>query len=303
MRIAEHIGRDRRTVNREIARNQCDDGSCDAQKAHERFEQRRRLASRRPSAVTEVMEERIRTDLKNGLSPEQITGRRRRQGQQIVSHETICQLIYSDAEAGGDLYQRLPRARKRRRKRPGSSSRGSIPGRRPIAERPACVEQRERIGDWEVDTVLSPRSSRGGLVVAVERSTRLMLIAKIECLEADHVEMVLVQLLRGHVVYTITSDNGKEFSNHTSIARQLAADYFFADAYRPSQRGTNENSIGLIRRPYPKGTDFSAVPDVDIEILQSRLNARPRKCLGYATPNEVYYHLQGYTHPPGGGGT
>lgn len=205
------------------------------------------------------MKQHICTDLKNGPSPEQITGRRRRQGEQIVSHETIYQLIYADAETGDNLYQSLPLARKRRRKCTGSSSRGSIAGRRPIAERPACVEKRERIGDWEVDTVLSPRSSRGGLLVAIERSTHLMLIAKIDSLEADHVEIILVRLLRGHVIYTVTSDNGKECSNYTSIARQLAADYFFVDAYRPSQRGTNENSIGLIRRHYPKGTDFSAV--------------------------------------------
>ena len=150
--------------------------------------------------------------------------------------------------------------------------------------------QRARLGDWELDTIIG-KGHKQALVSLTERKARLALIAKVERKTADQVATTIVRLLTPHAkkVHTLTSDNGKEFARHKEIAEHLNADFYFAHPYASWERGTNENMNGLIRQYFPKQRDLSTVTDDEIQKAMDRLNNRPRKCLGYRTPNEVFF--------------
>ena len=204
--------------------------------------------------------------------------------------DSIYQFVLTDKKAGGDLYKN-PRCKKQRKKRYGARKRrGQLPDRVSIEARPCIVESRSRLGDWELDTIIG-KGHKQAIVSLTERKARLTLIAKVDRKTASQVGSAIIHLLRPYAqnVHTLTSDNGKEFAEHKSIAQSLDADFYFAHPYASWERGTNENMNGLIRQYFPKHRNLITVTDKEIEIAMNRLNNRPRKCLGYRTPNEVFF--------------
>ena len=168
--------------------------------------------------------------------------------------------------------------------------RGIIPNRQSIEQRPAIVETRSRIGDWEADTIIG-KNHRQAIVSLVERKTGFMLIRKVERKTAQAVGHAITELLKPHrkKVITITSDNGREFAGHEEISKQLRADFYFAHPYSSWERGTNENTNGLIRQYFPKNRDFTTITQQEIDAAMERLNNRPRKRLGFLTPTQVFF--------------
>jgi IS30 family transposase len=209
-----------------------------------------------------------------------------------VSHAWIYQYIYADQRAGGDLHKHL-RCQKKKRKRYGSPERrGQISQRVSIEQRPAIVETRKRLGDWEADTVLGKKSAYA-LVTLVERKSRFTLLKKIPRRTAAATKEAIVQLLQPYPrqTLTITCDNGKEFADHQAIAAELNTEVYFAHPYASWERGTNENTNGLLRQYFPKGSDFSQLTAEQVQFVQNRLNTRPRKCLAIRTPEMVFFNL------------
>ena len=275
------------TISRELRRNSGQRGYRPRQ-AHMLAEQRHREKSR--AVIQPKTWQRIEKQIRLDWSPEQITDWLQRTGYPTVSHERIYQYILADKNTGGDLYQHL-RCKKKRKKRYGAKERrGQLSDRTSIEYRPAIVAERRRIGDWELDTIIG-KGHKQAIVSLTERKARLTLIAKVERKTADQVAATIVRLLRPHAkkVHTLTSDNGKEFAQHKSIAKSLDADFYFAHPYASWERGTNENMNGLIRQYFPKHRDFRTVTEEEIQFAMNRLNNRPRKCLGYRTPNEVFF--------------
>ena len=288
--IAEEIGVDKSTISREVQRNTGERGYRPKQ-AHEKALGRRSKAKVQiGEAVWEIVEEKLRQD----WSPEQVSGWLKREGRPSLSHEWIYQHVLADKAAGGDLYRHL-RCHKKRRKRYGSyDRRGKLPNRVSIEERPELVEQRERLGDWEADTLVG-KDHQGALVSLVERKSRYTLLWPVKRRQADLVSHATISLLLPFVdrVHTITGDNGKEFAEHMQIAETLKAVFYFAHPYSAWERGTSENTNGLVRQYFPKGTNFSKVTDAESVSAADKLNQRPRKCLAFRTPFEVFFE-----HPP-----
>lgn len=285
--IAKEVGVHRSTITRELRRNESGRWKYNPSRAA-RFA-RERHREKRKYRIDKVTWARIESLLKMEWSPEQISERLKLEELMSVSHETIYRHIYRDKEEGGDLYVFLRRRHKYRKRIHKYCSRNGWDTRRPISERPAVVELRERLGDWEADTIIG-RERCGGIISLVERRSRYCLLQKVPTKSAQTVaEAVCHQLLPvKDKVLTITSDNGIEFTRHQTIAKVLDADFFFADPYSSWQRGTNENTNGLVRQYFPKKTDFTGLSDSDISFVTNRLNNRPRKVLAFKTPNEVF---------------
>lgn len=290
--IAEIIGRSKSTLSRELRRNQGARGWRPRQahlKATERLAVRGSANVKRASdAAWNYAKEHLQNDQ---WSPEQIAGRLEREGLETISHETIYQRILEDKKAGGTLYSNL-RCKKKRKKRYGSarSARGAIPNRVDIDQRPAIVESRKRIGDWEGDTIIGAYD--GGAVIAsmVERKSRYTCLAKAENKTTTAViNGINEQMLPiADFVLTVTFDNGKEFSQHKTLSDKLHADVFFAKPYHSWERGLNENTNGLVRQYFPKRIPFDSISNNELQIVVKKLNDRPRKCLDYKTPFEVF---------------
>jgi IS30 family transposase len=227
--------------------------------------------------------------LSRGWSPEQISKRLKVEGFQSVSHETIYRYVFQNEQDGGDLYRFLRRRHKYRKRNHKYRSRKGWDTRRPISERPAIVEHRSRIGDWEADTIIG-RERIGGIISLVERRSRYCLLKKVPTKSVQTVAEAICSSLMPvkEKVLTITSDNGIEFMCHQKIAKSLGADFFFADPYASWQRGTNENTNGLVRQYLPKKTDFTNLSDSDVQFVADCLNNRPRKVLNFRTPFEVF---------------
>ena len=284
--IAKEIHVDRSTVWREIKRNSTPyryNPSRAIRLARERHAGKRKRGI--DSEVWAIVDRLLRLR----WSPEQIAERLKVEGLQSVSHETIYRHIYQNKQEGGELYTFLRRCHKYRKRIHKYCSRKGWDTRRPISERPIVVDERSRIGDWEADTIIG-LERKGGILSLVERRSRYCLLKKIPTKSAQTVaEAVCTSLLPvKDNVLTITSDNGIEFMRHQSIADILDADFFFADPYSSWQRGTNENTNGLVRQYFPKKTDFTTLSDSDIQLVNNRLNNRPRKVLAFRTPNEVF---------------
>ena len=229
----------------------------------------------------------VRPYLATGWSPEQIADRWQIRGRRWISHEAVYQYLYRDRTAGGQLYQWLPQGRKTRRRRFGRKRLGGPRGRS-ITERPAIVARRRQVGHWEIDTIQG--STRACLVTAVERATGYAVIGKLEACTTDALVARLTPLLRdqAHPVRTITADNGPEMTGYGYLERALGTRVYFTQPYSAWQRGSIEHLNGLIRRVYPKGTDFTEVTQLDCTRLARQLNQRPRRRLGFRTPEECY---------------
>lgn len=288
-RIAELLGLSQSAVSRELRRNRGKRGYR-FQQAQAKAEARRAVRSK-PRKLTAALRRTIERRLREERwSPEQISGWLGEQGI-ALSHERIYQMVWQDKRDGGDLWQCLRRRGKRYNKRSGSNAgRGLIPHRIDISKRPPVVDRRTRVGDWEGDT-LAGAGHRGGLLTLVERKTMLTKIALLPRATATITRRAAVRKLRpvNDFVHTITFDNGKEFAAHRDIACALDAKIFFATPYHAWERGLNENTNGLIRDFFPKGTDFSTITAAEVAKVERLLNARPRKSLGFRSPQEVFY--------------
>jgi len=282
-RIAEILGVHASTVSRELKRNQGKRGYRPKQ-ADQKAQARKHGAKRRIGSETwEYVEQKVKRE----WSPEQVAGRLRSQHGIQISHEWIYQFILANKEAGGYLYKHL-RCQKRNRKRYGRyERRGSLPNRRSIEERPDIVKGRSRIGDWESDTITG-KGHQQAIVTIVDRKSRLLLMQKVEKRTAEKVGEATITLLSTRARKTLTSDNGKEFANHEQVAGRLKIDYFFAHPFSAWERGTNENTNGLVRQYFPKHSAFNIITQDHVTAVMDKLNNRPRKCLGFKTPQEVY---------------
>jgi len=282
------IGVHKSTICRELKRNRGKRGYRYKQ-AHVFATVRRQGKSlpRIDSGMWEFIEEFIRQE----WSPEQISGWIEENMSCSVSHEWIYQYILQDKQTGGDLYRHL-RCKKKRKKRDGSNDRrGHLKNRVSIDDRPSIVECRSRIGDWEADTIIG-KAHKQAIVSLTERKSGLALLLKVENRTKENTADAIHQLLGSLTVrvYTITADNGKEFGDHESIAERLNCDFYFAHAYSSWERGTNENTNGLIRQYFPKDRDFRTITDDEIIFAMKRLNNRPRKRLGFKTPKQVFFN-------------
>jgi len=234
-----------------------------------------------------LVEDFIRQD----FNPEQISGRLYIAYGIRISHEWIYQYIFSNKDKGGDLYRHL-RCRKKRGKRYGIyDKRGKIANRIGIEERPDVINDRLRLGDWEVDTLFG-RGHKNAIVTLTERKSRMALVGKVDRLTAQSVCDVIVKLLtplkdRSH---SLTSDNDKEFSLHQRISSLLDIDFYFDRPYAAWERGTNENMNGLLRQYFPKKCDLKTIANKEIQHAMNKLNNRPRKCLDFKTPLEVFFN-------------
>ena len=285
--IAEVIGVHKSTVGRELRRNRGGRGYR-PQQAQKLAIKRRRKAVLRIGVQTWSMVEKL---LRQEWSPEQISGRLNKEQKICLSQEWIYQHVLADKYTGGDLYKHL-RCQKQRRKRYGTyNRRGKLLNCHSIEERPALVYHRKRLGDWEVDTMFG-KDHKQALVTLTERKSRFTLLGKVSPRTAQAVRDQICRLLLPvrDKVLTLTSDHGKEFAYHEQIAQLLQLKYYFAHPYAAWERGTNENTNGLLRQYFPKKHDLQQVSHKDTEHAMSRLNFRPRKSLRFKTPFDVFYH-------------
>jgi len=207
-----------------------------------------------------------------------------------ISHTWIYRHIWRDKEEGGELYENL-RIGRRYRKAYGTKSRqGRLKNRTSIEDRPEKVEDRDRIGDWEADTIIG-KNHKGAMLTLVDRKARYVLMGHLPTKSAEATRQQQVRLLQTHKsrVHTITNDNGREFAEHEQTQEELEADVYFAHPYASWERGSVENMNGLIRQYFPKGKPLKEVEEEKIQRVQERLNHRPRKCLNWKTPHEAFY--------------
>jgi len=300
--IAKDLKRSASTISRELHRNL---GLCGYRhvQAQGFADDRRSKASCHPLKMTKKLKQMICDKLVNlQWSPEQISGwlgKNPIHGMSI-SHESVYQYIWANKRVGGKLYQHLRHHGKKYNKRMHCNNRrGIIPNRRDIDERPAIVEQKSRIGDWEADTIIG-KNHQGALLSLVDRASKVTILEKLSAKKADAVEQAITRRLHEFkdACHTITSDNGMEFANHQEIAEKLQTDFFFAKPYQSWQRGLNEHTNGLVRQYFPKKTNLAMVTHGKVAKVQWLLNNRPRKILNFKTPLEVFYANLNNSIPP-----
>ena len=292
--IASAVGRCSATISRELRRNRSDGGyyAAQAQRAAERRRRERPLVRKMDNPE---INEAVRSGLAQDWSPEQIAGRMRQQAaERRVSAQTIYTWIKHDQDR--EHWESLLRRRGKRPSRPTNAVLGANTAR--ITHRPEVIERRLRLGDFEGDTVLGPVGS-GGLATLVDRKSRFAIVVKIGSKNADQVHAKIKRRLKEldqQRRYSITFDNGREFARCHRLEKHLGMQLYFADPGRPFQRGTNENTNGLIRQYFPKGTNFRDISHVEVREVENLLNNRPRACLGFRTPAEVFFEKT----PPAG---
>ncbi len=290
--IARVLARHPSTIGREMRRNMWPSAYLYTYEWAMYFlRQRRRFASRRKyRKLTAELEATVVHLLKRCLSPEQISAYLSKHHCISLSHETIYRFIYTANNAQGALRCYLRHGRKKRRRRYGSGARATrIRNRTPIQARPALVERKARIGDWECDTLVGA-DRKSALITLVERKSLLTLCAAVPQKTAHYVQQIIIALLSpiAHKVKTLTFDNGSEFIQHEKIAAALNAKTYFANPYLSWERGINENTNGLLRQFFLKATNFNTVTQEHIDHALALLNNRPRKTRQYKTPNEIF---------------
>jgi IS30 family transposase len=289
--IARDLGRSPSTISREVARNRrSHDGGYRAATACERTRARRRR-SRRNTHFGEREWLLVEQLLGRDWSPEQVAGWLRRHELLAISYETIYVHVWRDKGAGGELWRHMRQAGKKRRKRYGAhDSRGRLAGKRHISERPAEVEGRSVLGHWEIDTVKGDDQARHTVVTMVERKTGYLVMGKLAHHRAAEATQRTIALIARHPgrVRTVTADNGTEFHSYAEIEAATGTLFYFATPHHSWERGTNENTNGLVRQYLPKRKSMAHVTQADCDAIAARLNTRPRKRLGNRTPEECY---------------
>jgi transposase, IS30 family len=285
--IAAIVGCHKSTIFRELRRNGGPHGYYPNQA--QLLTRRRQGHSHSPRIPAQTWQQ-VELLLSQQWSPEQITGRLKLERRPTVSPERIYLYVYADKRCGGTLHRHLRSQKKQRKRYGGYIRRGQIPNRTSIEQRPQLVASKRRYGDWEADTIIGARH-KGGILSAVERKSKLTRLRKLKSKAAAEMKDQSIALLTPLAarVHTITVDNGKEFCEHELIATGLQARIYFAHPYSSWERGLNENTNGLVRQYFPKKYDFASITDKDLQQVEDLLNNRPRKTLGYRTPNEVFF--------------
>lgn len=294
-RIATLIGCHKSTISRELRRNRGLKGYRPYQADELAYDRQCEAYRSRIAWDTWQQVERL---LRQDWSPEQISGRLKLENQPTVSHECIYLYVYADKRRGGTLHRHLRSQKKQRKRYSGYIRRGQIPNRTSIDERPQIVANKGRLGDWEADSIIGARHKRG-ILSAVERKSKLTRLRNLATKAAAEMKDKTIEVLTPLValVHTITIDNGKEFCEHEQIAAGLQARIYFAHPYASWERGLNENTNGLVRQYFPKKYDFAKITDQDLKRVEDLLNNRPRKTLGYRTPNEVFFKQRSVALP------
>jgi len=290
--IARIIGRNPSTLSRELKRNAPSKykGYYLGHKAQERADNRKIYTHKRERLKNQSIQKYVEGKLILGWSPEQISGRIKKNSDFTISHEAIYQYIYKENQGFVPFLARRHKKRYPKRFHARKHTRSSIPNRIGIEYRPKHIEERKELGHWEADTAYS-RKSKVSLQVATERKTRLTKICRLNSMTANEVVSALSQALSNLPTHTITYDNGKENTKHERINELLGTKSYFCTPYHSWEKGTVENTIGLIRRFLPKKTDFSTVTTEQLQYIEDLLNNRPRKCLDFNTPLEVFKEL------------
>ena len=291
--IATLLGRHVSTISREVSRNQPPSNTVKyrANQAHSRSQKRQKESHRRDRLKSEETRAYVAYHIKEKKwSPEIIAGRLKQSGLLApTNYESIYLWLYSDRK---DLIKYLPRSHRKRRKRGSAKYKhaSKIPDRVPIESRPVLANTRQELGHWEADTAVS-RQSKAAIAVLIERKTRLVKIYKLNAKSALNMQEALIQSLQSeprHLRKSITYDNGTENVRHGDVNKALGTSSFFCQPYSSWEKGSVENVIGLIRRTYPKKTDWALISQEDLDTIQFQLNHRPRKCLNFLSPAEVY---------------
>ncbi len=285
-KIGTIIGKDRSSIYRERNRNS------DLRMKEYKYELAQQKADQRKkekpkfSSFTKEIKKEVLLLIEQDLSPEQVSGVMKQEGKVTVSHETIYKYVWEEKSHGGQLYTHLRNKGRAYRKRGSSKdSRGIIKNKVSIDQRPTIVDRKERFGDLEVDLIIG-KNHKQAIVTINDRASGVLKMKKVKSKEAHQVSCVINELLEEWIPYihTMTSDNGKEFAHHESIAEQLMIDYYFATPYHSWERGANENLNGLIRQYLPKKTDFTLITDKQIKDIETKLNNGPRKRHKYKSP-------------------
>ena len=286
--IAKLLKRSTATISREIKRNTGKRGYRPKQ-ANDQATMRRLTAEKSIKLTNELKQDIVKL-IKQELSPEQVCDYLITHGKTKLHHETIYRMPLQDKCDGGTLYKHLRHLHKSHRKRYGSyERRGRIKNAVSIEQRPAIVDSRSRIGDWEGDTVIG-KDHKSAIYTLVDRKSLYTVIVKLNGKNATELVDKTLKVLEpmSSKIHTITYDNGLEFAEHERMAKALDVDIYFAHPYSSWERGINENTNGLIRQYFPKGTDFNKVTNSQIEFVMERLNTRPRKTRGGKQPVELF---------------
>ena len=289
--IGRVLGRHRSTIGREVRRNGTPRDGCYRPQLADWYAQGRRSRSRRNRRFSAADWVRVQTLVREDWSPEQIAGRLRADQELEISHETIYRYVWADKRQGGQLYRHLRGACKQRRKRYGRyDSRGRLAGKRSITTRPPIVDARTQLGHWEGDTVLGSSQAGPCVLSLVERKTGYVVLGQLRQRTTAEVNRRAIPLLQAQAqpVRTITVDNGTEFHGYAAIEQATTAEFYFATPHHAWERGTNENTNGLLRQYLLKGQSMAHLTQHECNRIAAQLNGRPRKRLGYRTPEECY---------------
>lgn len=290
--IAEEMGRSQSSLSRELRRNQMSEGYYLPDTAHKKMKIRRQEAKSGFCKISESCLQQIKERLEKGDSPEQISGRLKREGQEHISYGTIYRMIYADFFGLGKYRQNLRHSQRKRRPYGSKKSRqAGIPGRVGIEERPDIADQKIEIGHWEGDTIIGANHT-GAIVTHVDKASKYLLAGLVKNKTVEQVNKVTIDLFKEidrEKIITFTFDNGKEFSGHKELSQVLGVSCFFANPYHSWERGLNEHTNGLLRQYFPKGTNFRIVKPEELANAVNLINHRPRKSLDYQTPFEVFY--------------
>jgi transposase, IS30 family len=292
--IAQQLCVSKSCISREITRNaDLRNGSYKPELAQRKADERKKFKHKK-ECFTLAMRE-LATDLLTNeqYSPEQIVGYCKNNAIPMVSHERLYQWVWNDKKRKGTLHTHLRRKGRKYRKRGNAKdTRGIIKDRVHISKRPAVVDLKERFGDLEFDTVIGQNHQRALLTIN-DRATSMVWIKLLSGKQAEPLTQNTIEALVPYkgLIYTGTADNGKEFAFHKKIAESLAIDFYFATPYHSWERGANENTNGLIRQYFPKGSDFKNITHEQVLQVQDKLNNRPRKRLGFMTPNQKFLQL------------
>lgn len=287
-KIARKLKVNKSTISRELSRN-CGKRGYRPKQAQEKA-RRRWEGAAKATKMNRPLKVYLTKKIRQDWSPEQITGRLRLEDLVSVSHERIYQFIGEDKAAGGDLWTHLRWSNKKRRKRYGvRDRRGEIPNRRSIEKRGKKANKRKKLGHLERDLMIG-NGHRGALLTIVDRKSRMTFAVRLNGKSAKEVHQATLKTLRPiqSLLKTMTNDNGKEFAAHERTAKRLKVKVYFCHPYSSYERGTNENTNGLLRQYFPKSkTDFTKVSNREVRTSLNKLNGRPRKCLGFKTPLEI----------------
>jgi len=294
--IAKVLGRNKSTISRELARNP---GDYLPSKAKARYKRRRKKCRAHKLLENPELFALVRKlFLERHWSPEQIANRLKLENYPIQpSYKTIYRAIYAGmfdtpeqkrSEGNRGAIRKLRHRGKPRRPKGYVSNRGKIPISNELSSRPIEANERSRKGDWEADTIVG-FNRKSGLLTLVDRESRFLICRKLPRLGSKEVKTALIEALRCQPLHSITPDRGREFQLHSEVTRKLGVEFYFPPPHQPWQRGTNENTNGLLREYFPKGYDFNKITDEQLQAVVDQLNHRPRKCLGYRIPAEVYF--------------